>query len=139
MAGCEREGAWAYCRSMARMEDVSLPIRKEITIMSDKDAFVAKMMARFPQLDDCESKSCFETLIGEWFDRGWSSTDMVIYLKTFEEITPAVDYPGITAEEMLADEARVFTKRAVLEMKYMKPEDIVFHDVRFEALGNMLR
>jgi hypothetical protein len=92
-----------------------------------KEEFIAKVMRRFPQLDDCESKSCFISDIGEKYSQGWEYADVVAYVKHFEEVTPAKEDPEMTAEDVLRDEARVFEIWARLESKYLhtcKPEEI---------------
>lgn len=103
-----------------------------------KDDFVNKVMRRFPQLDDCESRSCFTDDIGEKYSQGWEYADVVAYVRTFEEVTPAKDDPDMTAEGVFADEARIFEIRARLESKYLhtsKPEEMHW---RFEALGALI-
>lgn len=101
----------------------------------NKEEFVARSIAAFPQLKEVEYISAFEQDIGECFDRGWEYKDVLSYLRTFEEVSPIPD--DTDEEQAMRLEAMYLERRARIEAKYLDG-NVELHVVRFEALAPMI-
>lgn len=92
----------------------------------EQKEFVERVLRRFPQISDNPVENhleCFIGDIGEKFKQGWDYSDVVAYVKTFEEASPDL-------EEDVA-----LTRRARIEAKYING-DVELHEIRFVSLAD---
>ncbi len=55
------------------------------------DSVAAKVMMKIPEIDSPEDRDKIEKLVKEFLSKGWEVSDVIIYIRSMEEVSPELD------------------------------------------------